>query len=445
MDSQEEYKRKTVSPEEAVKCVRSGDCVEIASAPTLESALAARADELKNVVIRGSFYRKELPWFQPGRQESFIVQAGAPSILRGDVPPDVKLGDYVPPSLTFLQTRLEKERALEHGRIDVFMVTLSGPDKNGYCSFGSSLLAKKAHAHRAKITLAEVSDLPEFRLRTGGDNYIHVSEIDRFVQHFSAPRPPVGRFGQRALTEVDRRIAQYVAELIRDGDTIEIGVGSVAEALPMAGAFHEKRDLGLHTGTLWKGLVGLVQEGIFTGARKTLHQGKVVTTAIQVANGAQDDLELFEFVDHNPTFELYAIEYLHDFKIIAAHDNFVAINSALAMDLTGQVTTESIGSRTVGGPGGFPAFAMGALLSRGGRSIIVMTATAAEGKASRIVSSFPANTMVTLPRYFADYIVTEYGVASLMGKTHRERIRELIGIAHPDFRSGLEKEAQTLF
>jgi 4-hydroxybutyrate CoA-transferase len=444
MDWREEYQRKTVSPDEAVKRVKSGDCVEVASAPGLESALGGRAGELRNVVIRGSSYRKELPWFQPGREGSFIVQSGALPMQRRDTPPDAKLIDYVPPYLSFLRTRLEEERGLEQGRIDVFMVTVSAPDRNGCCSFGSTLLAKKTQARRAKIVLAEVSDLPGFRLRTGGDNYIHVSEIDCFVPHAPASGPRVGRFRARELTDVDRRIAQHVAGLVRDGDTIELGVGSVAEALPAAGAFDGKRDLGLHMGTLWKGLIPLVRDGVFTGARKTLHQGKVVASAIQLADEAGDNLEMTEFVDHNPAFELYAIDYVQDFKTIAAHDNFVAINSALAVDLSGQVTTESIGSRTVGAPGGFPAFAMGALMSKGGRSIIVMSSTAAEGKVSRITPSFPANTMVTLPRYFADYVVTEYGVASLMGKTQRERVQQLIGIAHPDFRSGLEREAQML-
>jgi len=444
MDWRQEYQRKSGSPEEAVKRVKSGDCVEIASAPTLESALGRRAGELKHVVIRGSSYRPELTWFQAGHRGSFVAQSGALPMRRNDAPPDASLIDYVPPYLSFLRNRIEEERALEQGRIDVFMVTVSPPDSNGYCSFGTTLLARKTQARRAKTVLAEVNELPAFSLRTGGDNHIHVSEIDCFVPHVSLPRPPAGRARARELTDVDRRIAQHVAALVRDGDTIELGVGSIAEALPAAGAFDGRGDLGLHLGTVWKGLIPLVRDGVFTGKRKTLHPGKVVASALQLSDESGDDLQMAAFVDHNPMFELHAIDYVQDFTTIAAHDNYVAINSALAIDLSGQVTTESIDSRTVGGPGGFPAFAMGALMSRGGRSIIVMSSTAADGKVSRIVPSFPANTMVTLPRYFADYVVTEYGVASLMGKSQGERFQQLIAIAHPDFRVALHKEAANL-
>jgi 4-hydroxybutyrate CoA-transferase len=440
MDWREEYQRKSVSAEESVKLVKSGDRVEIASAPTLESALARRAGELEHVVIRGSSYRDDLPWFQPGRPSSFIVLSGMPLMGRSDASPSMKPRDHVPPYLGFLRTRLEEERAPGLGQIDIFMVTVSPPNEKGFCSFGSALLTKRSQARRAKVVLAEVSDHPTVDLRTGGENSIHVSEIDCFAPQIPASRPRVGRLRQKELTDVDRRIAQHTATLIRDGDTIELGVGSVAEALPLAGAFQGKNDLGLHTGTIWRGLLGLVKEGVFTGARKTLHREKVAASAIQLSDDTGEDLDMARFVDSNPAFELYDLDYIQDFKTIAAHNNFVAINSALAVDLSGQVTTESIDSRTVGAPGGFPAFAMGALMSRGGRSIIVMGSTAADGKVSRIVPSFPANTMVTLPRYFADYVVTEHGIASLMGKTQQERINALIGIAHPNFRGALEKE-----
>ncbi|MBI4300824.1 MAG: 4-hydroxybutyrate CoA transferase, partial [Chloroflexi bacterium] len=206
------------------------------------------------------------------------------------------------------------------------------------------------------------------------------------------------------------------------------------------GAFDGKNDLGWHSETTPAGIVGLVKKGIFTGLYKTHHKGKMVASAFR-----GEDPEEAAYVDRNPMWELYGLTYVNDIRFIASHDNQVAINNALAVDLTGQIASESLGPGVYAGPGGQPEFAIGAVLSKGGRSITVLPSTARNGAISRIVPVLRPGTAVTVPRHFADCIVTEYGVAHLLGKSQRERAEELIAIARPDFRAELRSEAQKLY
>jgi 4-hydroxybutyrate CoA-transferase len=235
-------------------------------------------------------------------------------------------------------------------------------------------------------------------------------------------------------------IAGYVGELVPDGATIQIGVGEPSMYLPRAGAFDGKMDLGIHTEMAAPGLAKLVEAGVITGRRKTLHRGKAV--AVAWSGSDEEDMDI---ISENPAFEVHDPEHLLDLRTIAQNDNFIAMNNALSVDLIGQINSESVfGPRMINGTGGQPETHIGAILSRGGRAITLLPATALEGAVSRIVSQLEAGSIVTIPRFFADTVVTEHGIARLMGKNHRQRAQELIAVAHPDFRAELKREAQRL-
>jgi len=325
--------------------------------------------------------------------------------------------------------------------IDVFMVQISPPDEHGLCSFGASLWKKKEWVRDAKVVLAEVN---ERIIRTYGDNFVHVSEIDLFVEHTPTGKIPGGTdiLGRRTTGpgELEKTIAGYVGSLIRDGDCLEIGVGGTAEWVAQLGELDNKHDLGWHSENTVRGIGTLVMNGVITGKYKNIHQGRAVATA--VGGGTKEEMD---FINDNPLFEVYSSTYILDPRVIAAHDNMVAINSAIAVDLTGQIAAESVGPVMTSGSGGQLSFAIGAYLSKGGRSIVAILSTARDGTLSRIVSMLEPGTVVSTPRSLADIVVTEYGIARLSGKTQRERTLELIGIAHPDFRAELKKQAEKLY
>jgi len=240
--------------------------------------------------------------------------------------------------------------------------------------------------------------------------------------------------------EADRKIAEYVSTLLKDGDTVQVGIRAPAAFLARSGVFDNRLDLGVHSELGCRELGRLVKEGVITGKHKNLHPGKVVMTGL-TGCGAED----IAFFAGNPLLELYASDYVINIRTIAAHDNMVAINNAIAVDLTGQINSETaLGARVINGPGGQPEFAIGAAFSKGGRSITLLYSTALEGVASRIVPQFEEGAIISVPRNFADYIVTEYGIARLMGKSLRERAEELIAIAHPGFRAELRKAAHRM-
>ncbi len=489
MDWSEEYKRKLTTVEEAVKAVKSGDRVAVAYLPeprVLQRALAARRDELENVEIVTLTPSTDPGWFQPGWEKSFrhTFEVFIGNIARPVM--DEKRADFV--TSTFgRQFKPIDDKVPGVRAADVFMVVISPPDENGFCSFGTTLFTKKGYIRRSKIVIAEVDSS---QIRTfGGDNFIHVSEIDRFVEYTPPEmtdkyidqllrdadpvrcarfREVISKFGMEQRAELvplmleapteelatwpelmglgepkefEKRIAEYISTLVRDGDTIEIGTGRATTRLSRLGTFDDKVDLGWHTENIQGGVVKLVKAGIVTGKRKTINVGKCVGGSIIGC-----DEEDWAFINNNPMFELREIEYVNDIRVIAAHDNIVAINNILSIDLTGQINAETVlGPRMWNGPGGQPDFAVGANLSKGGRYVAVLPSTALGGSVSRIVPLFEEGTVVTVPRYLTHYVVTEYGIANLLGKTFRERADELIGITHPDFRAELRKEARKLF
>jgi 4-hydroxybutyrate CoA-transferase len=437
MSWEEEYKRKLVTPEEAISRIKSGDRVVFVQGnepQALGLTLASRLGELENVTLSVRTPGRDFGWYDAGWEISFNIEIGFPlPIVREAIAEkrcDIAIG-----SVGF------KYHGDETKQADAVLIELSPPDAHGFCSFGASVWTKKSELRAAKMVLAEVN---KNLIRTYGENYVHVSEIDWFVEHTPSGRQPgstdlLGR-KQREASDSEKAIAGYVSTLVKDRDTVQIGVGSTSEWCATLGTFDDKRDMGWHSETTPRGIIRLIREGVFNGKYKTQHTGKALATAC--GGGSVEDMN---WVNMNPLFELYPAEYVLDIRTIAANDNMVAINSAVSIDLTGQIAAESVGPRILSGAGGQTAFAIGSNLSAGGRNITVLTSTAGDGKVSRITHMLEPGTIVTVPRIMADCIVTEYGIAKLKGKTQRQRAMELIDIAHPDFRAELKKEAEKLY
>jgi 4-hydroxybutyrate CoA-transferase len=434
---EEAYNKKFVSAEEAASVVKSGDKVAFTTgreAFAVGLALAARLGELKNVRILAPSPTYDFGWYDEGWQEAFDVTIRIPTGTCQEAVDgrrvDIDPGTMIP----FVD--LEGMAGA-----DIIITEVSPPDENGFCSFGASLWAKKRQVENAKIAIAEVN---KNLIRTFGDNYIHVSEINYFVEHISAGKGMrTGSLAGRELKEPEsylKDITGYVSGLIKDGDTLQIGVGRTTEPLVGLGLFDGKSDLGWHSEATPPGVISLIQKGVINGKRKTLHPGKVVVTSI-----GGSSREEMQWVYNNPLFWLVDVAYLEDIRVISAHDNMVVINNALTVDLTGQICAESIGTRQLSGAGGQIPFVFGAWLSKGGRAITVLPSTAINGTVSRIVPILPPGTVVTIQRNCADYIVTEYGVAQLKGRTLRQRAEALIEVSHPDFRSELMAEARKLY
>jgi 4-hydroxybutyrate CoA-transferase len=437
MGWEEEYKRKLITAEEATNFVKSGDRVVFPlgrEAFAIGLALAARKDELTDVEVFVPFPGHDFGWYDPGWEDSFNVSIMAPTETVQEAI-DERRCDVVLPAL------IPDPMTSEETEPDVAFVEISDPDELGFCSFGASLWDKKRRVQQSKLVIAEVN--PNL-IRTFGDNFVHVSQIDYFVEHVrSGGAPGMGSLAGRILKEPAphaKPIAEYVGSLIQDGDTIQIGVGRTNESLVKLGMLDGKHDIGYHSEATPRGIIHLVKEGVINGKRKTLNVGKCVVTSI----GGSTKEEM-AYVHNNPLFHLVDVDYLEDITVIAAHEHFVAINQALAIDLTGQIAAESLGTRLLAGAGGQIPFVFGALLSKGGRSITVIPSTAASATVSRITPLFPQGTVVTIQRNCVDYVVTEYGIARLKGKSIRKRAEALISIAHPDFRKDLKEEAERLY
>ena len=323
---------------------------------------------------------------------------------------------------------------------DVFLVPVSPPDANGLCSFGPGVWMSKTVAKGARFVIAEVHE--DF-IRTGGENYIHVDEIDLFVeQRPSPPAAPPPQPSDEERQQVDAICTQVAVELINDGDTIQIGVGTVSAAL---GQFLDVRnDLGVQTELLTGGIAELAVRGVITGERKTIHRGKVVASAIAALPLAE-----LALVHDNPIFELYDFGYTDDLRRLIHLDPFVAVNNALAVDLTGQVAAESFDHRPYTGVGGQTVFMLAGAYSPNGKSISVLPSSSLPSgggpRFSRIVAVLPPGTPVTVPRTYVDFVVTEFGIAELRGKTMAQRVHTLCDIAHPDFRDELRSEGRRLY
>ncbi|MFC1945133.1 acetyl-CoA hydrolase/transferase family protein [Chloroflexota bacterium] len=435
---QEEYEGKIVSAEEAASIVKSGDRVSITYGREPRSAglaLAARLGEIQDIRVFVRTPSIDFGWYDSGWESSFNIDISYVLPIVREMAAQRRC-DFV---IGGVQGIIPEHPVVSE--VDVLLTEVSTPDKHGYCSFGASVWGKKRAIQNAKKIIAEVN--PNL-IRTYGDNYIHISEIDYFVKHTPSGQPPGGTdlLGRttREPGEVESNISNLVSTIIKDGNTLQIGVGSTSEWVVKTGALNNKLDLGWHSETTPQGIIKLVIDGVITGKYKQIDQGKVV--ALAIGGGTKEEMD---FVDGNPTFELYDADYVLDPKIIGSNDNVSAINSIISVDLTGQIAAESIGPAMVSGPGGQLAFAIGAQMSKNGQYICTMPSTAKDGTLSRIVPLLAQGTIVTVPRTLADIVVSEYGIARLKGKSQRERSIELISIAHPDFRTELKKQAERLY
>ncbi|MFQ5858617.1 MAG: acetyl-CoA hydrolase/transferase family protein [Anaerolineae bacterium] len=426
---------KLISADEAAKLVKSGDLVRLPLGPvplTLMNALMRRQHDLRDVQVIQGIPQYHYPFALEPQWQSCI------RLITDFINAPIRQG-YSSGLVQFQVTdavigyKVQEDGRRDNWASDVFMALVSEPDDEGFVSFGYSLWYARSVARAAKLRIAEIA--PDV-VRTGGDNRFPISEFDYVAKQVDIPRPLsfIPRLSEEEITVIEV-IGAYVSTLIRDGDTVQLGTGTVSSS--MGHHLMGKHDLGIDAEIIVPSAVELVRAGVATGNHKTTHQGKAVASFLVPG-------DYMDFVDGNPAFELYDVEYVNSVGRISANERQVAVNQALAIDLTGQVTAESVGGKLWSGPGGQLVWTMGALFSKGGRAIHVLPATAQGGTVSRIVPRLEPGTVVTVPRTFVDFVVTEYGVASLQGKTERERADELIAIAHPDFRAELRREAGRL-
>ena len=421
MSWEPEYKKKLQTADEALRCVRSGTRVYIqpgcAEPEALVEALMRRAPELYDVEIVHMMTMGCAPYVAPEMAGHFRHNA---MFIGGNVREAINDGraDYTPIYLS------EIEALFESGAmpIDVALIEVSPPDSHGFCSFGVGVDTTLTAAKCARYVVAQVND---YMPRTYGDSFIHISDIDAVVESSR----PLCELKKPAVTDMHVAIARNVAGLIEDGAVLQTGVGGIPDAvLPFLG---DRKDLGVHSELVSEGVIPLIENGVITGARKNFKPRKII---VGFALGTK---RFFEFVDNNPIFEFHPTAYTNDPGLIARNDNMVAINSALEIDLTGQVCSDSIGNQFYSGIGGQVDFLRGASRSKGGKPIIAISSTAKNGTISRIVPMLSPGAGVVTSRGLVRYVVTEHGVAYLHGKTIRERARALIQIADPKFRAEL--------
>ena len=421
MPWQTEYADKIQSPESALQAVRSGMRVYIqpgcAEPETLVEALLKRAPFVQNVEVVHLLTLGNADYVKPEMEGHFRHNA---MFIGGNVREAVNDGraDYTPVYLS------EVEQLFESGAIplDVALIQVSPPDPHGFCSFGVGVDTTLTAARCARHVIAQVNDqMP----RTYGDSFIHVSKIHVFVESSR----PLCQLPKAEITELHVAIAKNVAGLIEDGAVIQTGIGGIPDAvLPF---LMDRKDLGVHTELVSDSVIPLIEAGVITGNRKNYKPRKIVLGFVLGTK------QLFDFVDNNPIFEFRPNAYTNNPAFIARNDNMVAINSALQIDLTGQVCSDSIGRYFYSGIGGQVDFLRGASYSRGGKPIIALPSTAKGGTVSRIAPMLSPGAGVVTPRGLTRYVVTEYGVAYLHGKSIRERAKALIEIAHPRFREEL--------
>src|SRR6201987_2813009 len=416
-----DYKDKCRTADEALRYVQSGMRVYIqpgcAEPETLVEALMRRAPYMQDVEIVHMMTMGAAPYVAPEMAGHFRHNA---MFIGSNVRDAINQGraDYTPIYLS------EIEGLFESGAmpIDVALVQVSPPDAHGFCSYGLGVDTTLTAAKCARFVVAQINDnMP----RTYGDSFIHVSDIDALVESSR----PLCALTKSVVSDLQIAIARNVASLIEDGAVLQTGIGGIPDAvLPM---LMDTKDLGVHSELVSDGVIPLIEAGVLTGARKNFKPRKII---LGFALGTK---RLFDFLDNNPIFEFHPTAYTNDPALIARNDRMVAINSAIQVDLTGQVCSDSIGNQFYSGIGGQVDFLRGASRSKGGKAIIAISSTAKKGAISRIVPMLDPGAGVVTSRGLVRYIVTEFGVAYLHGKSIRERAKALIEIAHPDFRAEL--------
>ncbi len=424
----ERYKEKVRDPAEAVAAIESGNHIFIGSGAAepqrLVEALVKRADavfgaEIVHIMTLGLAPYTEPKWGDNFRHNALFIGPNVrEAVAQGRA-------DYTPIFLS------EIPRLFERGRvsIDVALIEVSPPDPHGYCSYGVSTDVVKPATEAAHLVIAEVNaQMP----RALGDSFLHVDDID-----FLVPVDyPILEAAIGVPDEIARLIGKQIASLVEDGSTLQMGIGTIPDSVLYY--LKDKKDLGVHTEMFSDGMMHLVELGVITNMKKTLHKGKVV------AAFCMGSRKLYDFVDNNPFIEFHPVSHTNDPFVIAQNDRMVSINSALEIDLTGQVCADSLGAYFYSGIGGQVDFVRGASRSHGGKPIIALPSTASDGKVSRITAQLKPGAGVVTSRGDVHYVVTEWGIAYLHGRTIQERALALISIAHPDFRPGLIREAKRL-
>jgi acetyl-CoA hydrolase len=433
MDWHSIYKSRVTTAEVAVKAIKSGDRIfmtgNVSVPQKLLAALVDCAPGLTNVEICQALSVGSEDYVKPEMEGHLRVNT---LFISPNVRKAVWEGraDFTPVLLSEF-TLLFKNKVLP---VDVAMIHVSPPDEHGFCSLGVEVGLTKSPAESARIVIAEVNEqMP----RTLGDSFIHVSRLTHMVPvSYAIAEFPMGSEGD---DQINKKIAGYIADLIPDGATMQLGIGAIPDAV--LNFLDNKKDLGIHSEMFSDGVVRLVEQGVVNNSCKTLHPGKIV------AGFVLGTRSLYEWVNDNPLCEFHRQEYVNDPFVIAQNERMVAINSAIEVDLTGQVCADSIGPKFFSGVGGQLDFIYGSSRSKGGVPIIAMPATNTmkDGTVvSKIVPMLKLGAGVVTGRNHVHFIVTEFGVADLYGKSVRQRVKELIHIAHPDFRADLEKQAKDL-
>ncbi len=417
-----------VTAAEAVRVIKSGDRVfvhSVAAAPQqLIKAMTARASELRDVEIVHLHTEGEAPYVAPEFAESFhtnVMFIGAnvrSAIYTGEA-------DYIPVFLSEVPALFRKKIL----PLNVAMIQVSPPDRHGFCSLGVSVDVSRAAVHEAEYVIAQINpNMP----RTHGDGLIHINQINYAVE----VDDPLPEAPDRIISEIELAIGKNCANLVDNGATLQMGIGAIPDAVLVALKDHQ--DLGVHTEMFSDGIIELIESGVINGAKKKVHPDKVVGTFVLGKR------RLYDYIDDNPFFVMLDAAYVNDTSVIRRNPKVTAINSAIEVDLTGQVCADSIGTRLFSGVGGQMDFIRGASLSEGGKPVIALPSVTGRGE-SRIVISLKEGAGVVTTRAHVHYVVTEYGIAELYGRNLRQRAKAMIAIAHPDHREELEREAYTRF
>lgn len=417
------YKEHLFTPAQAVQQIKSGQRVVVAHAcgepSIILDALVANAAQYENVEIIHMVAMGKAAYCQPQYDKNFHHNA---FFLGGSTRAAAAEGrvDFTPVYFSEIPSLLREDL-----RPNVTLLQCSPPDAHGYVSLGVSVDYTKPAAEASDLVIAQVNqNMP----RTLGDSFLHVTQIGCLVEADT----PVIELAPPKIGDVERAIGENVASLVRDGDTLQLGIGAIPDAVLLF--LKEKNDLGIHTEMFSDGVVELVEAGVITNKAKTLHRGQSVATFLMGTR------RLYDYVNNNPAVAMYPVDYVNDPYVIGQNDNLVSINSCVQVDIMGQVVSTSAGLRQISGVGGQVDFVRGANLSKGGRAIMAMPSTTGKGKISKIVPFLDQGSAVTTTRNEVNYVITEYGIAKLKGKSLCQRAEALIRIAHPDFRDELTAE-----
>ncbi len=426
-----EYETKLTTPEIAAEMINDGDSIihgmAIGEPPALLEAIAKRLraddldkirvysllplDHMQNTLLMPDIADKVYPytWFVSGHDRGLV---------------HIGLDQFIPNHFHEVPKLIE-----DHIDLDVVITTVSPMDRAGYFTFGAINDYISTAARHAKKLIVEVNpNMP----RVFGDSLLHISEVDAVVEF----ETPLLEFKVAKAKPEANIIGKYISDMIPNGATIQLGIGAIPDAV--AGLLSDHKDLGVHSELLSNGMLGLIKKGVINGSKKNLHPRK------NVFANALGDRDLYEFINDNPSMESYPVSYINDPDIIAINDNMISINSTIEVDLFGQCNSEYLGDQQFSGTGGQLDFVRGAYKSNGGKSFIAFYSTTQGGKVSRIVPKLHSGTVITTPRMDTHYLVTEYGITDLKGKSVRERALAIIQLAHPDFREDLLLEAETM-